>query len=52
MNRNSTDIIIPFWEGTSEEEINISISSLTKEIELINNVIIVCDGENSFFKKI
>ena len=52
MNSNSTDIVIPLWEGTSEEEINISISSLKKEIELINNVIIVCDGENSFFKKL
>ena len=52
MNSNSTDIVIPLWEGTLEEEINISISSLNKEIELINNVIIVCDGEKSFFKKL
>ena len=52
MNSNTTDIIIPLWQGTLEEEINISISSLKKEIELINNVIIVCDGEKSFFKKL
>ena len=52
MNSKTTDIIIPLWQGTLEEEINISISSLKKEIELINTVIIVCDGENSFFKKL
>ena len=46
----STDIIIPIWEGTSEEEINISIASLKDEIDLITKVIIICDGENSFFK--
>ena len=46
----STDIIIPLWEGTSSEEINISLASLKNEIDLITKVIIVCDGENSFFK--
>ena len=46
----STDIIIPFWEGSSSEELNNSIKSLISEIALINHLIIVFDGENSFFK--
>ena len=45
---NSTDIIIPLWEGTSSKEINISLNSLKNEIDLIDKIIIVCDGENSF----
>ncbi len=49
---NSTDIIIPLWEGTSSKEINISLNSLKNEIDLIDKIIIVCDGENSFFKEI
>ena len=48
----STDIIIPLWQATSSEEINISLASLKKEIDLITRVIIVCDGENSFFKNL
>ena len=46
----NTDIIIPFWEGSSSEELNNSIKSLKSEISLINHLIIVFDGENSFFK--
>ena len=47
---NSTDVIIPYWEGSSAEELNNSLFSLKSEILLINKIIIVCDGENSFFK--
>ena len=46
---NSTDVIIPYWEGSSSKEINNSLNSLKKEKNLINKLIIVCDGENSFF---
>ena len=46
----STDVIIPYWEGSSAEELNCSLYSLKSEILLINKIIIVCDGENSFFK--
>ncbi len=45
-----TDIIIPYWEGSSSEDLNNSINSLKSEISLINKLIIVLDGENSFFK--
>ena len=45
-----TDIIIPFWEGTSLEDLQNSINSLKEEIALINKLLIVLDGENSFFK--
>ena len=45
-----TDIIIPYWEGSSSDELNHSLNSLKKEISLINKLIIVYDGENSFFK--
>ena len=44
-----TDVIIPYWEGSSPEELNKSLNSLKKEIRLINKLIIVCDGKNSFF---
>ncbi|MCR8538760.1 MAG: glycosyltransferase [Prochlorococcus marinus CUG1439] len=47
---SNTDIIIPFWEGSSSEELNNSLESLKNEISLINKLIIVLDGENSFFK--
>ena len=46
----STDVIIPYWEGSSIEELNNSLYSLKTELLLINKIIIVCDGENSFFK--
>jgi len=45
-----TDIIIPYWEGSSSEDLNNSLNSLKSEISLINHLIIVFDGENSFFK--
>jgi len=45
-----TDIIIPFWEGSSSDDLNNSLNSLRSEISLINRLIIVYDGENSFFK--
>lgn len=48
----STDIVIPIWERTSSKEINDSLNSLKKEIDLITKVIIICDGENSFFKNL
>ena len=44
-----TDVIIPYWEGSSSKELNKSLNSLKKEISLINKLIIVCDGKNSFF---
>ena len=44
-----TDVIIPYWEGSSPQELNKSLNSLKKEISLINKLIIVCDGKNSFF---
>ncbi len=44
-----TDVIIPYWEGSSPEELNKSLNSLKKEISLINKLIIVCDGKKSFF---
>ena len=47
---SSTDVIIPYWEGSSLEDLNNSLFSLKDEILLINKIIIVCDGENSFFK--
>jgi len=47
---SSTDVIIPYWEGSSSEELNYSLYSLKKEILLIDKIIIVCDGKNSFFK--
>tara|TARA_B100000242_G_scaffold128979_1_gene91074 strand:- start:1664 stop:2470 length:807 start_codon:yes stop_codon:yes gene_type:complete len=47
---SSTDVIIPYWEGSSAEELNYSLYSLKSEILLINKIIVVCDGENSFFK--
>ena len=45
-----TDIIITYWEGSALEDINNSLNSLKSEISLINKLIIVLDGENSFFK--
>ena len=45
-----TDIIIPYWEGSSSKDLNNSLNSLKYEISLINKLIIVLDGENSFFK--
>ena len=45
-----TDIIIPYWEGSSSDELNHSLNSLKSELSLINKLIIVYDGENSFFK--
>ena len=45
-----TDIIIPYWEGSSSEDLKNSLNSLKKEISLINKLIIVLDGKNSFFK--
>ena len=45
-----TDIIIPYWEGSSAEDLKNSLNSLKKEISLINKLIIVLDGENSFFQ--
>ena len=47
---SSTDVIIPYWEGSSAKDLNNSLFSLKSEILLINKIIIVCDGENSFFK--
>ena len=45
-----TDIIIPYWEGSSSEDLNKTLNSLKNELSLINKLIIVLDGENSFFK--
>ena len=45
-----TDIIIPYWEGSSTDDLNNSLNSLKSEILLINKLIIVFDGEESFFK--
>lgn len=45
-----TDIIIPYWEGSSSDDLNNSLNSLKSEISLINKLIIVFDGKNSFFK--
>ncbi len=45
-----TDIIIPYWERSSIEDLNKTLNSLKNELSLINKLIIVLDGENSFFK--
>ena len=45
-----SDIIIPYWEGSSSEDLNKTLNSLKNELSLINKLIIVFDGENSFFK--
>ena len=45
-----TDIIIPYWEGSSTDDLNNSLNSLKSEILLINKLIIVYDGENHFLK--
>ena len=45
-----TDIIIPYWEGSSSEDLSKTLNSLKNELSLINKLIIVFDGENSFFK--
>ena len=47
---SNTDIIIPYWEGSSYEDLQSSLNSIICEISLINKLIIVCDGERSFFK--
>ena len=44
-----TDIIIPYWVGSSSEDLKDSLNSLRSEISLINKLIIVLDGEDSFF---
>ena len=43
--------IIPIWANTTKKELDLSLTSLIKELEYISQIIIVHDGKDSFLIK-